>query len=152
MKNGLTPAPLATREAAAATLYTCPMHPEVRQTVPSACPKCGMALDPKSPPMAVTRTLYTCPMHPEVEDDGPGDCPICGMALEPVTITLEETENPELTDMRRRFWLSAALTLPLLVIAMGGMIPGLSFDWIGSPLALAWLELALATPVVLWGG
>jgi len=111
-----------------------------------------MALDPESVPMPATRTLYTCPMHPEIERDGPGDCPVCGMALEPVTITLEEAENPELTDMGRRFWLSAALTLPLLVIAMGGMIPGLSFDWIGSPRTLAWLELALATPVVLWGG
>ncbi len=152
MKNGHSSAPPATREAGAATLYTCPMHPEVRQTDASACPKCGMALDPESVPMPATRTLYTCPMHPEIERDGPGDCPVCGMALEPVTITLEEAENPELTDMGRRFWLSAALTLPLLVIAMGGMIPGLSFDWIGSPRTLAWLELALATPVVLWGG
>jgi Cu+-exporting ATPase len=128
------------------------MHPEVRQTDPSACPKCGMALDPESVPMAATRTQYTCPMHPEIERDAPGDCPICGMALEPVTVTVEEQENPELVDMSRRFWVSAVLTLPLLVIAMGGMIPGLSFEWIGSPRTLAWLELALATPVVLWGG
>ena len=139
-------------EAPAGTLYTCPMHPEVRQTDPSACPKCGMALDPESVPMAATRTQYTCPMHPEIERDAPGDCPICGMALEPVTVTVEEQENPELVDMSRRFWVSAVLTLPLLVIAMGGMIPGLSFEWIGSPRTLAWLELALATPVVLWGG
>ena len=139
-------------EAPAGALYTCPMHPEVRQTDPSACPKCGMALDPESVPMAATRTQYTCPMHPEIERDAPGDCPICGMALEPVTVTVEEQENPELVDMSRRFWVSAVLTLPLLVIAMGGMIPGLSFEWIGSPRTLAWLELALATPVVLWGG
>jgi Cu+-exporting ATPase len=111
-----------------------------------------MALDPESVPMAATRTQYTCPMHPEIERDAPGDCPICGMALEPVTVTVEEQENPELVDMSRRFWVSAVLTLPLLVIAMGGMIPGLSFEWIGSPRTLAWLELALATPVVLWGG
>jgi Cu+-exporting ATPase len=111
-----------------------------------------MALDPESVPMAATRTQYTCPMHPEIERDAPGDCPICGMALEPVTVTIEEQENPELVDMSRRFWVSAALTLPLLIVAMGGMIPGLSFDWIGSPRVLAWLELALATPVVLWGG
>ena len=139
-------------EAPAGTLYTCPMHPEVRQTDPSACPKCGMALDPESVPVAATRTQYTCPMHPEIERDAPGDCPICGMALEPVTVTVEEQENPELVDMTRRFWVSALLTFPLLVIAMGGMIPGLSFEWIGSPRTLAWLELALATPVVLWGG
>jgi Cu+-exporting ATPase len=111
-----------------------------------------MALDPESLPTATTRTRYTCPMHPEIERDAPGDCPVCGMALEPVTITIEEQENPELTDMSRRFWLSAALTLPLLIVAMGGMIPGVSLDWIGSPRVLAWLELTLATPVVLWGG
>ena len=139
-------------EAPAGTLYTCPMHPEVRQTDPSACPKCGMALDPESVPVAATRTQYTCPMHPEIERDAPGDCPICGMALEPVTVTVEEQENPELVDMSRRFWVSALLTFPLLIIAMGGMIPGLSFEWVGSPRALAWLELVLATPVVLWGG
>ena len=142
----------APREATAGALYTCPMHPEVRETDPSACPKCGMALDPESVPMPATRTQYTCPMHPEIERDAPGDCPICGMALEPVTVTIEEQENPELIDMSRRFWVSAVLTCPLLVIAMGGMIPGLSFEWIGSPRVLAWLELALATPVVLWGG
>ncbi len=142
----------APREAPAGTVYICPMCPEVRETEPIPCPHCGMALDPESVPMAATRTQYTCPMHPEIERDAPGDCPICGMALEPVTVTIEEQENPELVDMSRRFWVSAALTLPLLIVAMGGMIPGLSFDWIGSPRVLAWLELALATPVVLWGG
>jgi len=142
----------APREVPAGTLYICPMCPEVRETEPVPCPHCGMALDPESVPMAATRTQYTCPMHPEIERDAPGDCPICGMALEPVTVTIEEQENPELVDMSRRFRVSAALTLPLLIVAMGGMIPGLSFDWIGSPRVLAWLELALATPVVLWGG
>ena len=134
------------------TMYTCPMHPEVRQADPSACPKCGMALDPESVPMPATRTQYTCPMHPEIVRDAPGDCPICGMALEPVTVTVEEEENPELVDMTRRLWVSAALTCPLLITTMGGMIPGLSFEWIGSYRVLAWLELVLATPVVLWGG
>ena len=142
----------APREALAGTMYICPMCPDVRETEPIPCPHCGMALDPESVPMAATRTQYTCPMHPEIERDAPGDCPICGMALEPVTVTIEEQENPELIDMSRRFWVSATLTLPLLIVAMGGMIPGLSFDWIGSPRVLAWLELALATPVVLWGG
>jgi Cu+-exporting ATPase len=152
MKNCHSRVALEPKEATAGTLYTCPMHPEVRETEASACPKCGMALDPESLPTATTRTRYTCPMHPEIERDAPGDCPVCGMALEPVTITIEEQENPELTDMSRRFWLSAALTLPLLIVAMGGMIPGVSLDWIGSPRVLAWLELTLATPVVLWGG
>jgi Cu+-exporting ATPase len=128
------------------------MHPEIQEMGPSPCPKCGMALEPESVPMSATRTEYTCPMHPEILRDAPGDCPICGMALEPVTVTAEEPENPELVDMTRRFWVSAVLTLPLLVIAMGGMIPGISFEWIGSHRVLAWLELALATPVVLWGG
>jgi len=82
---------------------------------------------------------YTCPMHPEVIADKPGPCPICGMALEPRVVTLEEQPNEELADMQRRFVISAILTAPLLVLAMGGFM-------------LPWLELALATPVVLWGG
>ena len=138
--------------APAGTMYTCPKHPEVHQADPSACPKCGMALDPEGVPMPTSRSQYTCPMHPEIVSDVPGDCPICGMALEPVNVSVEEEENPELVDMTRRLWVSALLTLPLLVIAMGGMIPGVSFQWIGSEHLLAWLELGLATPVVLWGG
>ncbi len=92
---------------------------------------------------------YTCPMHPEIVKDAPGDCPICGMALEPVAPSLDEKENPELTDMRRRFWVSLALTLPLLVLAMGEMIPGHPFERFLSARVVVWLQLALATPVVL---
>jgi Cu+-exporting ATPase len=93
---------------------------------------------------------YTCPMHPEIVRDGPGSCPICGMALEPMGVpTGDEGPNPELIDFTRRFWISAILSLPLLVITMGPML-GLPFrDWIGDRFA-AWLEFALATPVVLW--
>ncbi len=97
-------------------------------------------------------TKYTCPMHPEIVRDGPGDCPICGMALEPMTVSAEEEENPELIDMTRRFWVSAVLTLPVLLIAMGEMVPG--FDpgaLIGETLS-GYVQGALATPVVLWGG
>ena len=94
---------------------------------------------------------YTCPMHPEIVQDDPGDCPICGMALEPMTVTLTEEENPELIDMSRRFWVSVALTTPVLVLAMGEMV-GLSFERLASPRVLTWLELVFATPVVLWGG
>ena len=90
---------------------------------------------------------WTCPMHPEVIRNGPGDCPICGMALEPKTITAAEVENPELADMTRRFWVAAALSLPLVVLAMAGM----SMTWIGHGVR-GWLELALATPVCLWSG
>jgi P-type Cu+ transporter len=138
--------------APAASLYTCPMHPEVRAAEPGACPKCGMGLDPESMPMPGSRTQYTCPMHPQVVSDAPGDCPICGMALEPVHVSAETAENPELTDMTRRFWVSVVLTLPLVAIAMGGMIPSLGLAWGGAHRALVWVELALASPVVLWGG
>ncbi len=76
-------------------------------------------------PLAATRVEYTCPMHPEIVRPGPGHCPICGMALEPRTVTAQEEENPELQDMTRRFWISLALTAPLLAIAMGHMLPGM---------------------------
>ena len=103
-----------------------------------------------APTPAPKGTKYTCPMHPEIVRDGPGDCPICGMALEPMGVpTGEEGPNPELVDFTRRFWVSAALSLPLLVVAMGPMLGLPVRDWIGEPLA-GWLELALATPVVLW--
>jgi Cu+-exporting ATPase len=103
---------------------------------------------PPAPPAA--GTVYTCPMHPEIIRDGPGACPICGMALEPRTATLDEDENPELVDMRRRFWLSTLLTVPVVLIAMRHYLRGLAH--LAPPGLLAWLELALATPVVLWGG
>lgn len=94
---------------------------------------------------------YTCPMHPEVVQDGPGSCPKCGMALEPRAVTVDEEENPELVGMERRLWLSALLTLPLFVLAMGEHIPGVSFAGLASARTLDLIELVLATPVVLWG-
>jgi len=130
--------------------YTCPMHPEVRQAKPGACPKCGMALERLTPAAAHAQVQYTCPMHPQVISDRPGSCPICGMALEPLTVTAEEEEDPELRDMTRRFWISLVLTAPLVVIAMGHAIPGLG-HWL-SPALRGWIELALATPVVMWCG
>lgn len=133
-----------------ARVYTCPMHPEVRQDDPGTCPKCGMALEPETPSLA-TRTQYTCPMHPEIVRDEPGECPKCGMALEAMTVSLDDEENPELVDMSRRFWISAVVTVPLVILAMGGVV-GLSFEWLASPRVLSWAELVLATPVVLWGG
>jgi Cu+-exporting ATPase len=134
------------------TMYTCPMHPEVRQNRSGSCPKCGMALEPVTASGLQTKTEYTCPMHPEIVRDAPGSCPICGMALEPRTVSLNEDENPELTDMRRRFWVSAALTLPVFAIGMSDLISGQPLQELVSMRALTRLQLALATPVVLWGG
>jgi len=94
-------------------------------------------------------TRYTCPMHPEIVQDGPGNCPLCGMALEPAMPSLEDEENPELTDFRRRFWWSLPLSVATMALAMLAMTPvlhGLSPD------LRVWIELALATPVVLWAG
>ena len=131
--------------------YVCAMCPEVFEEEPVPCPRCGMALDSAAPPALQTRTQYTCPMHPEVVRDEPGSCPICGMALEAVTVTLDEEDNPELVDMTRRLWVSAALSLPVLLLTMGEMV-GLSFEWLASARVLGWIELALATVVVGWCG
>jgi Cu+-exporting ATPase len=133
------------------TTYVCPMDPEVRQIGPGACPKCGMALEPEVVKAPETKTEWTCPMHPEIVRSEPGSCPICGMALEPRTVTLED-ENPELVDMTRRFRVSSALTVPLVSLAMARHIP--AFHGLEHALGgwASWIELALATPVVLWGG
>jgi Cu+-exporting ATPase len=131
--------------------YVCPMCPEVRQVGPGPCPSCGMALEPESL-LPTTKVEYTCPMHPEIVRSEPGSCPICGMALEPRTVTAEEEENPELLDMTRRFWVSLALTAPLLMVAMLDMLPGMPVQHVLPEGWLAWIELILATPVVLWAG
>ncbi len=131
--------------------YVCPMCPEVRESKPGACPSCGMALEPETP-IATTRTEYTCPMHPQIVRSEPGSCPICGMALEPRTVTAAQEENPELRDMTRRFWISVVLTVPLLAIAMGSMFWPHELMQILAGARLPWLELTLATPVVLWCG
>jgi P-type Cu+ transporter len=144
--------PAAGGSKAPTRVYVCPMCPEVRQNEPGPCPKCGMALDPESLASPATRTEYTCPMHPEVVRTGPGSCPICGMALEPRTVTAAEEDNPELRDMTRRFWISLVLTAPLLAIAMGSMLRPQVFMTSPWNWGLPWLELLLATPVVLWGG
>jgi Cu+-exporting ATPase len=144
-------APEPTTAAEAGATYTCPMHPEVRQPRPGACPECGMALEPAGVP-ATTRVEYTCPMHPQIVQGHPGNCPICGMALEPRTVTVEAAPNPELQDMTRRFWIGAALTLPVLLLAMGPHLIGFPSHALMAPRLSAWLQFALSTPVVLWGG
>ncbi|MCB9540269.1 MAG: heavy metal translocating P-type ATPase [Myxococcales bacterium] len=103
--------------------------------------------EPDAPP----GTIYTCPMHPEVEQEGPGDCPKCGMALEPKTATLEEPgENPELRDMTRRLWVAAGLAIPVVLIAMGDMLPGRPVSSLLPGRVRPFVEMALAAPVVLW--
>ena len=129
-------------------IYVCPMDAEVRESKPGACPKCGMALERLAPAAPETKIEYTCPMHPEIVRSEPGACPICGMALEPRTVHAGEEANPELAAMTRRFWWCVGLTIPLLALAMGGHIWGAQI----SPAASDWIELALASPVVLWGG
>lgn len=130
-------------------IYTCPMHPEIRQPLPGNCPKCGMTLEVLAPP-SETAVEYTCPMHPEVVRSEPGNCPKCGMTLEPRNAPMED--NTELADMTRRFWVSTALALPVFLIAMvADLIPQAIPDFVSMPV-LQWLEFALATPVVLWGG
>jgi Cu+-exporting ATPase len=95
---------------------------------------------------------YTCPMHPQIRQKGPGTCPICGMALEPVAITLEEQPNEELEDMTRRFWWSLALTAPMLVFMVDEFLPGQPLHHALASGTVNWIQFALATPVVLWGG
>jgi Cu+-exporting ATPase len=132
--------------------YTCPMHPEVRQPGPGPCPKCGMALELADGPPLVPATEWVCPMHPDVVRSEPGSCPICGMALEPRTVSALEEASPELADMSRRFQVGLALTVPLLAVAMSDLLPGQVLQHAASPRLLAWLQLVLATPVVLWAG
>ncbi len=132
--------------------YICPMCPGVENEGPAACPMCGMALEPAAPALQATETRYTCPMHPEIMRDEPGDCPLCGMALEPTTVILDEAPNPELVDMTRRFWVSLVLTLPVFVITMADLIPGRPLDGLASERTWGWVQLLVASPVVLWGG
>jgi len=133
-------------------IYTCPMHPGIEQNGPGSCPKCGMALEPKEiqETAAASAVMYTCPMHPEIVRNAPGNCPKCGMALEPKETEAAEEKNPELEDMSRRFWISLILSLPLAGFAMGEMLP--AFQVIAHASWFRWLQLVLATPVVLWGG
>jgi len=143
------PATAAAREVSAVPSYVCPMCPGVREAKSGACPSCGMALESES--LATPTTRYVCPMHPEVVRSGPGSCPICGMALEPQEATAE-LDNPELRDMTLRFWVSVALTAPLMAISMAGMAWQMPVERLLGGLPMPWVELILATPVVLWAG
>jgi Cu+-exporting ATPase len=108
---------------------------------------------PVAPPAPIgTGVIYTCPMHPQIRQVGPGNCPICGMTLEPVKATAEISENRELIDMTRRFWIGLILTLPVFVLEMGGHIPALGLHNLVPPRISIWIQFALSTPVVLWAG
>ena len=134
--------------------YFCPMCPGVESDVPGDCPKCGMALE-RNPAWAspsAGKVIYTCPMHTEVQQETPGECPKCGMALEPRTMTVAGEENPELTDMTRRFWIGAALTLPVFVLAMAHLIPSLRHESWATSDTSRWIQFLLSTPVVFWAG
>jgi Cu+-exporting ATPase len=131
------------------TYYFC--NPKCREKF-VAEPAKYVALSPPESPALPTKAEWVCPMHPEIVRDAPGSCPICGMALEPRTVVAEEAPNPELIDMRRRFWVSAFLAAATLFLAMSEIIPGEPVQRaIGMRLSL-WLQFGLSTPVVLWGG
>jgi P-type Cu+ transporter len=166
----------------AKTIYTCPMHLDVRSKKPGNCPKCGMHLVSEDKigargdhghhapvlvehaktsgdgqydtvPVGYLGTVYTCPMHPQVRQTEAGSCPICGMALERENPAVgEDVPNTELADFTQRFWIGAALTIPLLILTMSPFI-GVSAirDYFGERTS-QWIELVLATPVILWSG
>jgi Cu+-exporting ATPase len=106
----------------------------------------------KAPPAAPAGTIYTCPMHPQIRQEGPGNCPICGMALEPERVTAAAGPNPELADMRRRFWSGLSLTIPIVVLEMSDHALGLDIAHAIGARTVVWIQLVLATPVVLWAG
>ncbi|MBC7461952.1 MAG: HAD-IC family P-type ATPase, partial [Thermoleophilia bacterium] len=134
----------------AAARFVCPMHPEVRSESPGACPMCGMALESMMPSGAQVK--FTCPMHPEIVRSGPGSCPICGMALEPVLPSREADDGGELGYMTRRLWISAAFTVPVLLLAMGELVGGGVIGDLLPGRVLTFVMFALATPPIVWGG
>lgn len=107
--------------------------------------------EPSQAGQGISNGPYICPMCPEVQEDQPVPCPKCGMALEPADFAMEPPDNAELADMTHRLWISALLTLPIMLLAMGEML-GVSFASLASRRTLTWLQFGLATPVVLWGG
>ncbi len=135
----------------AGAAYFCPMCPGQESDKPGTCAKCGMALESAGLPQAGSRTIYTCPMHPEIERDEPGECPKCGMALEAKSVEATE-DTSELDDMQRRFWGSVVFSVPVLIIAMGDMLPGRPLSNLASPHIWNWVMLVLSAPAVWWAG
>ena len=133
-------------------IYRCPMHPEIEQDEPGACPKCGMALGMQPTAVPPAAPLYTCPMHPEIQQENPGACPKCGMDLVPMRSSLQSgDDDSELRDMRRRLAVAVILAGGVAAIAMAPVL-GLPLErWLPGRVS-GWLEWALATPVVVWAG
>lgn len=131
-------------------VYTCPIHPEIRQNKPGICPKCGMTLEKISKPSS-HKIIYTCPMHPEIQQDHPGLCPICGMTLEPKEAAVE-VDDSEYRDMLRRFWIGAVLTVPVLILATSNMLPFLKLESVVANPISRWIQFIISTPIVLWCG
>jgi len=133
--------------------YFCPMCEGVESDTPGACSKCGMVLERNPAFREQNKVIYTCPMHPQIRQDHPGHCPICGMTLEPITVGAgDEEEQREIDSLSRKFWIALALTIPVVIIAMGHAIPGVHLDSLLPRQIGKWIEFGLTTPVVLWAG
>ncbi|HSH09946.1 MAG TPA: copper-translocating P-type ATPase, partial [Oceanipulchritudo sp.] len=133
--------------------YYCPMCPGVESDKPGDCPKCGMRLERNPASIRPAKRIWTCPMHPEIQQDHPGSCPKCGMDLEPVGGAEDNAEDDlEIRSLGRKTLVAGLLTLPIFLLAMDGMIPGLSIFKNIPPAIQGWLEFILATPVVFWAG
>jgi P-type Cu+ transporter len=128
------------------------MNVDPKSAVSHAEPLTSVKPEPAKSTPTKAGVIYTCPMHPQIRQVGPGSCPICGMTLEPVKATTEVGENKELTDMTLRFWVGLVLTLPVLVLEMGGHIPALGLHDLVAPRISIWIQFVLSTPVVLWAG
>jgi len=131
--------------------YFCSSHCQARFSADPASYLAPQAVAPDTDEAAGEVAEWTCPMHPEVRQPGPGACPICGMALEPVTVTAGSGPSPELADMTRRFWVALVLSIPVVILGMGGDLVPAIHDLV-SPRASTWVQFVLATPVVLWAG
>jgi len=138
---------------AANAKYFCPMCPGVESDKPGDCPKCGMRLERNPAFKAGSSKLWTCPMHPEIQQDHPGQCPKCGMTLEPMGGDSEdEEEKAEILSLKRKTTIAGVLTIPVLILAFDSMVPGFDLEkWISAG-TQGWLELVLATPVIIWAG
>ena len=130
--------------------YVCPMCPDVLEDTPVPCPHCGMALERVGAAVPGERLEYSCPMHPESRQDEPGDCPVCGMALEASAPRDRLADDAEYVDMRRRFRVALALAIPVLLLAMGDMLPGRPVSALLGDRGRVMLELLFALPVCTW--